>query len=693
MGEQQPKEQPKVFYDLQQDIAILRIANPPVNAGSQAVRQGIVDGLKAAAKDGVKAAVLIGAGKCFVAGSDMREFSKPLLAPELPDVIRTIEGADFPVIAAIHGVALGGGLELALGCDHRIAVPDARLGLPEVSLGMIPGAGGTQRLPRLTGVSRAIEMICSAKPVSGSTARDIGLVDQVVEEELLQAAIRYAKTREGTKRLAIDLTPPEEPETDIQKAIDQAIRRGNGRPNILEAVGLIKASASGNPGQRLVDERAVFQKLRVDKDATALRYLFFAEKRAASINGSEKSSARQIENAGVVGGGTMGQGIARALIMAGINVTIVEQNDAALQQTLDSIRTHYDLRVSRGRMTSAVAGACQSRLRGETDIGMLSACDLVIEAVFEDMGVKQDVLQRVEAVLADDAIIATNTSYLDINEMASPLRNPERVIGLHFFNPADVMKLLEIIRTGASSDQAIATALAIARKLKKQPVIAEVSDGFIGNRLYAAYRRRAELLVLDGASPQQVDQAATEFGFAMGPFKVADWSGLDIAWAMRKRQAPTRDPLARYVTIPDSLCEAGRLGQKTGKGWYDYASGTAQPDPEVEQIISDARIAAGISPGQLDNNQIQRQLLAIIVNEAACLLEDGIAMRASDMDVAFTNGYGFPRWRGGPVFWASCQDRSRFDEDLANLATAMGTGFRVGNVDWLLDELANGEGD
>ncbi len=693
MGEQQPKEQPKVFYDLQQDIAILRIANPPVNAGSQAVRQGIVDGLKAAAKDGVKAAVLIGAGKCFVAGSDMREFSKPLLAPELPDVIRTIEGADFPVIAAIHGVALGGGLELALGCDHRIAVPDARLGLPEVSLGMIPGAGGTQRLPRLTGVSRAIEMICSAKPVSGSTARDIGLVDQVVEEELLQAAIRYAKTREGTKRLAIDLTPPEEPETDIQKAIDQAIRRGNGRPNILEAVGLIKASASGNPGQRLVDERAVFQKLRVDKDATALRYLFFAEKRAASINGSEKSSARQIENAGVVGGGTMGQGIARALIMAGINVTIVEQNDAALQQTLDSIRTHYDLRVSRGRMTSAVAGACQSRLRGETDIGMLSACDLVIEAVFEDMGVKQDVLQRVEAVLADDAIIATNTSYLDINEMASPLRNPERVIGLHFFNPADVMKLLEIIRTGASSDQAIATALAIARKLKKQPVIAEVSDGFIGNRLYAAYRRRAELLVLDGASPQQVDQAATEFGFAMGPFKVADWSGLDIAWAMRKRQAPTRDPLARYVTIPDSLCEAGRLGQKTGKGWYDYGSGTAQPDPEVEQIISDARIAAGISPGQLDNNQIQRQLLAIIVNEAACLLEDGIAMRASDMDVAFTNGYGFPRWRGGPVFWASCQDRSRFDEDLANLATAMGTGFRVGNVDWLLDELANGEGD
>lgn len=693
MGEQQPKEQPKVFYDLQQDIAILRIANPPVNAGSQAVRQGIVDGLKAAAKDGVKAAVLIGAGKCFVAGSDMREFSKPLLAPELPDVIRTIEGADFPVIAAIHGVALGGGLELALGCDHRIAVPDARLGLPEVSLGMIPGAGGTQRLPRLTGVSRAIEMICSAKPVSGSTARDIGLVDQVVEEELLQAAIRYAKTREGTKRLAIDLTPPEEPETDIQKAIDQAIRRGNGRPNILEAVGLIKASASGNPGQRLADERAVFQKLRVDKDATALRYLFFAEKRAASINGSEKSSARQIENAGVVGGGTMGQGIARALIMAGINVTIVEQNDAALQQTLDSIRTHYDLRVSRGRMTSAVAGACQSRLRGETDIGMLSACDLVIEAVFEDMGVKQDVLQRVEAVLADDAIIATNTSYLDINEMASPLRNPERVIGLHFFNPADVMKLLEIIRTGASSDQAIATALAIARKLKKQPVIAEVSDGFIGNRLYAAYRRRAELLVLDGASPQQVDQAATEFGFAMGPFKVADWSGLDIAWAMRKRQAPTRDPLARYVTIPDSLCEAGRLGQKTGKGWYDYASSTAQPDPEVEQIISDARIAAGISPGQLDNNQIQRQLLAIIVNEAACLLEDGIAMRASDMDVAFTNGYGFPRWRGGPVFWASCQDRSRFDEDLANLATAMGTGFRVGNVDWLLDELANGEGD
>ncbi len=670
---------------MQGDIAVLTIDNPPVNAGSHAVRKEIVEGIEAACAAGATGAVLIGAGRCFVAGSDLREFGKPLVWPELPDVIATLEQAPFPVVAALHGVALGGGLELSLGCDYRIAVPDTEVGLPEVSLGFVPGAGGTQRLPRLVGRACAIDLICRAARIPATRAHDIGLVDVLAEGDLLEAAMAFLQERRP-KRIARDLSPPPEPEETIEAAAAAALRRGKGRPNVDEAIRLVKASA-GDAEATLADERAVFQKLRLSADAVALRYLFFAERKAAAVDGLDMSAARPVDTVGVVGGGTMGQGIVRAFLAAGFPVVLLERDEAALAVSMAKVAEHLEAQAARGRLDARAADARKARLSGAVNTSSLGGCDLVIEAVFEEMPVKKDVLNRLEAVLPPEAIIATNTSYLDIDEMVTGTARPDRVLGLHFFSPADVMKLLEVVRAKATCDAVLATGLKLARRLGKQPVVARVGEGFIGNRIYAAYRRRAELLVLDGASPQAVDAAATSFGFAMGPFAVSDMSGLDIAWAMRKRQAAGRDPKARYVTIPDRLCEAGRLGRKTGKGWYDYASGKAQPDPDVAELIEAARIEAGVTARDFDTRTIQRQLMAAIVNEAACLLDEGIAQRACDVDVALANGYGFPRWRGGPLYWACREDRAALAADLDVLAEETGHGHRAGPVAAILDQI------
>ncbi|WP_299814178.1 3-hydroxyacyl-CoA dehydrogenase NAD-binding domain-containing protein [uncultured Roseibium sp.] len=684
--EKAPHQSPgRVDFAMQGEIAVLTIDNPPVNAGSHAVRKGIVEGIQAAQAAGASGAVLIGAGRCFVAGSDLREFGKPLVWPELPDVIAALEQAPFPVVAALHGVALGGGLELSLGCDYRIAAPATEVGLPEVSLGFVPGAGGTQRLPRLVGRSLAIDLICRAARIPATRAHDIGLVDALAEGDLQEAAIAFLKER-PPKRIARNLTPPNEPDEVIEAAAAAALRRGKGRPNVAEAIRLVKASA-GDAQAALADERAVFQELRLSADAVALRYLFFAERKAASVDGLDMSAARAVTSVAVIGGGTMGQGIVRSFLTAGLPVVLIERDETALAASMAKIAENLEDQVLKGRLDTETADARKAALSGAVDYSALSGCDLVIEAVFEEMSVKKDVLNRLEAVLSPEAIIATNTSYLDIDEMAADLAHPERVLGLHFFSPADIMKLLEVVRAEATSDAVLATGLKLARKLGKQPVVARVGEGFIGNRIYAAYRRRAELLVLDGASPQAVDAAAASFGFAMGPFAVSDMSGLDIAWAMRKRQAATRDPKARYVTIPDKLCEAGRLGRKTGKGWYDYASGKAQPDPDVADLIEVARAEAGVTARGFDTQTIQRQLLAAIVNEAACLLDEGIAQRASDVDVALTNGYGFPRWRGGPLYWAYQQNRAALRADLGALAEAVGPGHRAGPVDGILDQI------
>ncbi|WP_319824062.1 3-hydroxyacyl-CoA dehydrogenase NAD-binding domain-containing protein [Thalassovita sp.] len=684
------KSHGRVEFRIEGKIAVLEISNPPVNAGSHAVRRGLVDGIEKAVEAGVEGAVLLGAGNSFVAGSDLREFNLPLAYPELPDVIAAIEAAPFPVVAAIHGVALGGGLELALGCDYRVATPDAKVGLPEVSLGMIPGAGGTQRLPRLIGRSKAMNLICRSARISAREAFPLGLVDALCEGDLMQGALAFLASEPLPKRLSRDMMPPEESEQALEAASAVALKRGRRRPNVVEAIRLVKAS-TGDAGVVLIDERSTFQRLRLSPEAHALRALFFAERKAGSVKGIDPKLARMVTRVGVVGGGTMGQGIARAFLASGLTVVLMERYAAPLEAALTALKKSFADQVAKGRLSEAEAKARDEALTGTVTPDALSGCDLVIEAVFEDMGVKREVLGRLEALLSPEAILATNTSYLDIDEMAEGLAHPERLIGLHFFSPADIMPLLEVVRADKTAPDVLATGLKLARRLGKQPVVARVAEGFIGNRIYAAYRRRAELLVLDGAAPQEVDAAVTDFGFAMGPFEVADMSGLDIAWAMRKRQAATRDPKARYVTIPDRLCEAGRLGRKSGAGWYEYASGKAQPDPAVQAIIDEERQTAGVAARAFSAEEIQHQLLAAIVNEAALLLDEGIAERGSDVDVALCNGYGFPRWRGGPLYWARQQDPARLAADLEALAEAVGHGHKVGPVARVLADLETGQ--
>lgn len=669
----------KVRLGFQGSVAVIRIDNPPVNAGSHAVRAGIAAALSEAQVQGATGAVLIGEGKSFIAGSDLKEFGQKLNPPELPDVIRACEEAPFPVVAALHGVALGGGLELALGCDYRVVAKGTKVGLPEVSLGMVPGAGGTQRLPRLVGRSRAIAMICGSERIDAAEAAAIGLVDLVAEGDLLQAAVGFVAGK--GKRVAQSLTVPSEPDDAIREAAAKALKRGRNRPNVAEAIRLVEASADADVDGVLGDERATFQRLRVSDDAFALRHLFFAERKAGQVDGLDMSLARDVRSVAVIGGGTMGQGIARAFLNAGLTVTLAERDEAALATALTRLKDSIEASVAKGRLASADDQF--RRLSGTANLSTLS-CDLAIEAVFEDMDAKRAVLTSLAAALGPEAIIATNTSYLDIDVMAEGIAHPERILGLHFFSPADLMALLEVVRAKRTSDEALATAMKLARRLGKQPVLARVAEGFIGNRIYAAYRRRAELLVLDGTAPEAVDAAMRSFGLAMGPFEVSDMSGLDIAWAMRKRQAATRDPQARYVAIPDRLCEAGRLGRKTGSGWYDYTTRKAQPDPEVSRIIAAEQAAAGITPVACDAETIQRQLLAAIVNEAACLLDEGIAQRASDVDVTLANGYGFPRWTGGPLYWAAKQPEEAIAADLERLERAIGHGFKRGPVEQVL---------
>ena len=661
-------------------IAVVTIDNPPINAGSHAVRAGLVAALENAQARGAAAAILIGAGRVFIAGSDLKEFGQPLASPELPDVIRAIEAAPFPVVAAMHGVALGGGFELALGCDYRVAAAGTKVGLPEVLLGMLPGAGGTQRLPKLVGQARAIDLICAAKRIDATEAHAIGAIDAVIECDLLEGAKTFLQAKVRPKRRAMDGQPPVENQDAVEAAVKRAIQNGGGRENIAEAVRLIRLSGHTDSASALADERAVFQRLRVRPEAFALRYLFFAERRSGAVEGLPPNAARPISRVGIVGGGTMGQGIAKAILSAGLPVRIVERDETALESTIAAIEKSIGEAAEKGWLSSVAAARQRTQLQGATAMTELADCDLVIEAVFEDMAVKRSVLAELEAVLDAGAIIATNTSYLDINAMSQNLAHPERVVGLHFFNPANRMALLEIVRADRTSDATLATGLAFARALGKQPVVSRVAEGFIGNRIYAAYRHRAELLVLDGATPEAVDQAVREFGFKMGPFEVSDLSGLDIAWATRKRLSATRDPSARIVAIADQLCEAGRLGRKAGKGWYDYSTGKAQADPAVAEIIELARRSAGITPQRYAADTIQRQLLAAMVNEAACVIEDGIAQQVSDVDVVLTNGYGFPRWRGGPIYWAAQEDPGRLDADLTALGEAIAHGFRRGPV-------------
>ena len=669
-------------------VLLIEINNPPVNAGSLAVRSGLRDAIAQLARDPeLSAGVIIGAGGTFVAGADLREFGLPLQEPQLPSVITAIEACSKPVVAALHGAALGGGLELALACDARIALAGTALGLPEVTLGIIPGAGGTQRLARLVGVARAIELICSGERISADKALQLKLVDAVVADDLQGAAIAHARSSGARKSRIRDLSVPLMDAALIEPAEKAALRAGKQRPAVLAAIKAIKNSLNLPIDEALAHERAAFEQLRLANDAFALRHQFFAEREATRLPADLQATPRAVQTIAIIGAGTMGTGIAICALDARLDVILLEQDAAALERGRQRVVNHYQSRVTAGKLKAGIAASNEGRLHPTTDWTLLGRADLVIEAVFEDLAVKLEVFKKIDAHARAGAVLATNTSYLDVDAIANATSRPQDVLGLHFFSPANVMKLLEVVRGKRSSADVLATGMAIGKTLRKLPVLTGNAFGFIGNRIYNAYRKQCEFMLEDGAGPEDVDAALQAFGFAMGPFTVADLSGLDIAWRMRKAQAATRDPRERYVAILDHLCEQDRLGRKTGAGYYRYDDGkqVKTTDEVVRAIIRQASLARGITRRTLGVSEIQRRALLAMVNEAALLLAEGVASRASDIDVVLAQGYGFPRWEGGPVFWARQQDRAALAQELQQLAAGSGYGFTVADLSQLLN--------
>ncbi len=663
------------------DIAVIIVKNPPVNALSQAVRAGLAEAFAALRDDGgVTAIVLACAGRTFIAGADIREFGKPLQPPLLTEVIDAIEASPKLVVAAIHGTALGGGFELALGCHYRVMRADAEIGLPEVSLGIIPGAGGTQRLPRLTGFSAAIDLVTSGRRVKAAEAEKLGIADAVVDGDVWEAAIAFARQKAaagGPHPITSKRNLPQFDVADFVKHSAQVANKARGQLSPVRAVESIRNAAemSFSEGMRL--EREIFTELVGSDQSAALRYAFFGEREVGKVPGLDGVEPRDIETAVVLGAGTMGSGIAIAFADAGLSVTVVETDDAALERGRARIADIYDGQVARGRIDNAGRDARLGRIAFTTALEACTDADLYVEAVFEDMGVKKAVFERLDAVAPAGALLATNTSYLDVDEIAAATGRPEAVLGLHFFSPANVMKLIEVVRGAATAPEVLATAMKLSKRLGKIGVVAGVCDGFIGNRILNTYRRQAEYMLEEGAYPEQVDAAMVTFGFPMGPFAVSDLSGLDIAWANRKRLAATRDPRERYIEIADRLCEAGRLGRKTGAGWYRYGEGAkrGEPDDEVRAIVDAASAEKGITRRDFTAEQIQHRVLAAMVNEGAKILGEGIAARAVDIDQVMLNGYGFPRWRGGPMFYADQVGLENVLRDVREMCMAGGFGW------------------
>ncbi|WP_424943912.1 3-hydroxyacyl-CoA dehydrogenase NAD-binding domain-containing protein [Aliiroseovarius crassostreae] len=648
-----------VSCEIDDGVAILTINNPPVNALSHAVRQGLWDTLSdIEANPEIKAVVLRAEGRTFPAGADVREFGKPRKAPILSEVCDRLEALNIPVFAEIQGTALGGGFELALASHYRIADKSARLGLPEVGLGVLPGGGGTQRLPRLVGAERALDMILTGKPITAPAAEVLGLIDKAVNKNLHQAAM-------GSARNLIEHRAGPRPSRDqiaglkdgpaFVAAIAKA-RKANENavmPNKPRIVDCVEAALLLPFDAGIAMERQAFDECETGPEAEALRHAFFAERRAAKVPELEGANLREVNRIGVVGAGTMGAGIAISCLDAGFPVVLVERNDEGLAAGRAKIVTNYERSVAKGRIDQSVMDARMGQLTGTTDMQDLQDVDLVIEAVFEDDQVKRDVFQQLDQVMRPGAILATNTSYLDINALADTISRPEDVVGYHFFSPAHIMKLLEIVVADKTHKDVVATGFQLAKKLRKVPVRAGVADGFIGNRILAAYRLAADFMLEDGASPAEIDGAMRKFGFPIGPYQVLDMAGLDISWARRKRLAATRDPNERYVAIGDKICELGWFGQKAGRGYYIYG-GEDGPieNPDVLSIIAQERAVKDIRPRSFSEDEIQMRCLAAMANEGARLLDEGVALRPSDIDVVELFGYGFPRHRGGPMMWA-----------------------------------------
>ncbi len=651
------------------DVLVVISDNPPVNALGAAVRAGLADAVrKGAADPNVKALVIRCDGRTFFAGADITEFGKPLVSPGLPEVVNAIESSAKPVIAAIHGTALGGGLEVALGCHRRIAARSAKLGLPEVKLGLLPGAGGTQRLPRLVGVEAALGMIVSGDPVPAAKAQEMGLVDRVVDDAaLVEEAMAEARRAagEGAPRRTRDLTDKLEAARGDPGVFDRFAqanaKRMQGRDAPKACVEAVRAAVDQPFEDGLKRERELFTSLVTGAQSKALRHAFFAERAAAKVDGvAPDTPLIPIAKVGVLGAGTMGGGIAMNFLSAGLPVTMIEREQAALDRGVATIRKNYEASAKRGRLTPEKVEAAMALLTPSLAYEDLADCDLVIEAVFETMEVKTQVFGRLDSIVKPGAILASNTSYLDVNAIAAATKRPEWVIGLHFFSPANVMKLLEIVRGVKTRDDVLMTCLALAKRIGKTAVVSGVCHGFIGNRMLSKRQEAAQALILEGASPWDVDRVLLDFGFPMGPFQMSDLAGLDLGWDAQTSSSST---------IREVLCERGRRGQKTGKGFYDYAADrTRSPSPETEAIIADFAAKAGEPQRKIGDDEIRERLLYPMVNEGALILEEGVAQRASDVDVVWLNGYGWPAWTGGPMFWADAQGRERIAEGLERYA-------------------------
>ena len=678
----------KINIHHEADVMVITVNNPPINAGSTEVRKGLLDAIELFQSDPKSsAAVIIGGGSTFIAGSDIKEFSQPLAEPHLPSVISAIENCPKPVVCALHGAALGGGFELALGCDARIALEGALVGLPEVTLGIIPGAGGTQRLPRLIGVEKSIEFICAGTRIKADEALKLGIINKLVKEDLLGNAIQFARSLIGQKNRIRDIATPKAEASSVLAATQKALKAGKNRPNVHKAIEMISNALTLPIDQGLAIEREVFQELRIATEAKALRHQFFAERKLFKALGSDEQKLKTIEQVAVIGSGTMGSGIAIACLSAGYQVLILDQNEVALANGTKKVADFYESRVKSGKMVADKASAILKNFAYSAQWADIASADLIIEAVFEEMEVKHAVFQKIEENASPDALLASNTSYLDIDAIAIKTKNPSRVFGLHFFSPAQVMKLIEIVRCKQTEPSVIATALQFAKRLGKTPVISANAFGFIGNRIYAAYRRQCEFMLEEGAYPEQIDKALEEYGFAMGPFAVSDMSGLDIAWAMRKSQAATRNPEHRYVNIADQLCLAGRFGRKTGSGFYQYRDGAKSDavDSFVKKIIDEASDSKGITRREFTNAEIVNRVLLAMMNEIAHLASEKVVGDVTDCDVALVNGYGFPRWCGGPVFIAREMGKDKLESEIANLAKISGSGFMKANLDGLFE--------
>ena len=633
-------------------VGFVELDNPPVNAMGQAVRAGLLEAVEWAEAEGLERVIVSGAGRVFAAGGDAREFDLPPIEPHLTEVLSRIEASSVPWIAAAHGAALGGGLELMLVCRARIAAPDTSLGLPEVNLGVVPGAGGTQRLPRLAGTATALDMIPTGRSLSAVRAKEIGLIDRIADDPVAAAeAVEAGWLAERVRIGELSVQPADEEAVETARRTARKKRRGEEAP--LRAIALIEDAQRLPLSEGLARERAAFLELRGSGQARALRHLFFTERAARPPAWLKDTPVPAHESAAVVGGGTMGAGIAYALLLAGLTVTVIERDAESAERAGAAIGALIETGVKRGALSREKADGLRARLTTTDDYGTAASAGIAIEAAFEDMAVKKTVLAALERALPENAILATNTSYLDIDEMAAGLGDPSRLVGLHFFAPAHIMKLLEIVRGRATSDAALALGFALAKRLRKVPVLAGVCDGFIGNRILARYREAADTLVMDGAMPWAVDEAMVGFGYAMGLYETQDLSGLDIAHAARRRRDATRDPNRRYIPIGDRMVEAGRLGRKTGAGWYRYPEGGAKEiDPAVEALVLEEARRAGVSRRDFSADDIRHRLLHAMINEAADILAEGIAASAADIDLVTVHGYGFPRWRGGLMHFA-----------------------------------------